>query len=76
LSNRRYQCRLAEDLGGIPWLGAELIGEVSYGENKCVVQPGRAGGLEEQDSYLCQFDIGSGALALNRARLQRGNHWA
>jgi hypothetical protein len=56
--------------------GAELIGEVSKGKTRAFVHPGRAGGLEVEDSYLCQFDIGSGALALNRARLQRGNHWA
>ena len=36
--------------------GAELIGEVSKGKTRAFVHPGRAGGLEVEDSYLCQFD--------------------
>ena len=56
--------------------GADLIGEVSYGENRAVCSPAGPGDWRRLDSYLCQFDIGSGALALNRARLQGGSHWA
>ena len=36
--------------------GADLIGEVSYGENRAVRSPAGPGDWRRLDSCLCQFD--------------------
>ena len=36
--------------------GADLIGEVSFGENRVLRSPAGPGDWRRLDSYLCQFD--------------------